>query len=299
MDYNKNNTIDLHIHSTASDGTFSPSEIVDMAVNLNLKAIAITDHDTIDGSKDAIAHGIPSCLQFLTGIEISASFPSSFSGSGSLHILGYAINLNDSVLNQTLEKLQRARNDRNPLIIKCLNKLGFDFSLDDVSEKHGGGQLGRPHIAKFMIEKGFVTSVQEAFDKYLGKDKPAYVSKYRLDCNEAIEIILGAGGVPVIAHPFLTKLDNHATVEDLIISLKSMGLMGVEVYYSEHPSDITTLYADIAKRYDLLMTGGSDFHGSLKPDIKMGSGKNNLSIPYKLYDDLIKKNRSNMKFSGI
>jgi predicted metal-dependent phosphoesterase TrpH len=287
LDYDKHLRIDLHIHSTASDGTYSPSEILTMAQDLNLGAISITDHDTIDGSKEALNNGIPSSIKFLTGLEISASPPPSFPCSGSFHILGYSIRLDDSVLNQTLTVLQEARKNRNPGIVKLLNALGFNFSLREVRNEAGDCQLGRPHIASFMVKKGFVKSINEAFDKYLGKGKPAYVDKYRIDCASAIEIILGAGGIPVLAHPFLLKPISDKPFEELITTLKSMGLKGIEVYYPEHPPDFIAYYAGIAERYGLLMTGGTDFHGSIKPDIKIGLGKGDFFIPYVLYEKLI------------
>jgi predicted metal-dependent phosphoesterase TrpH len=276
--------IDLHIHSTASDGTLSPSEIISLAHSLNLGAIAITDHDTIDGSKEALALGIPPSLKFLTGVEISASFDPSFPCTGSFHMLGYSIRLDDPVLNQALDQLQDARKNRNPRIVKRLNNLGINLSLKDVED-----EFGRPHIAQIMVKKGFVKTINEAFDKYLGTGKPAYVDKYRLGCKRAIEIILGAGGIPVLAHPFFLDIENKDRFEDLIVNLKEIGLKGIEVYYSEHSPDLTAFYAEVANRYGLLMTGGSDFHGSIKPDIKMGSGKGDLFIPYSLYEKLINR----------
>ncbi len=287
MVYNKHVRIDLHIHSTASDGTLSPSEILSLASNLNLGAIAITDHDTIDGSREAIAQGIPPSIKFLTGVEISAIPPPSFTCSGSFHILGYSIRIDDPVLNQTLGRLQDARRSRNPRIVDNLNKLGMDISFSDLIDEFGDKQLGRPHIAQIMIKKGFVGSINEAFDKYLARGKPAYVDKYRIDCKGAIEIILGAGGIPVLAHPFLLKLEKDVLFEELIITLKEMGLMGMEVYYPEHSRELVADYVEIADRHGLLITGGSDFHGSIKPDINMGSGKGDLFVPYELYERLI------------
>ena len=288
MAYSEHVRIDLHIHSTASDGTLSPSEIISLAHSLNLGAIAITDHDTIDGSKEALALGIPPSLKFLTGVEISASFDPSFPCTGSFHMLGYSMRLDDPVLNQALDQLQDARKNRNPRIVERLNNLGIDISLKDVANEFGEGQLGRPHIAQIMVKKGFVKSINEAFDKYLGTDRPAYVDKYRFDCARAIEIILAAGGIPVLAHPFFLDIKNKDRFEDLIVKLKEIGLKGIEVYYSEHSPDLTAFYAEIANRYGLLMTGGSDFHGSVKPDIQMGSGRGDLFVPYRLYENLVR-----------
>ncbi len=287
MGYNQHVKIDLHIHSTASDGSLSPLEILAMAQKLNLGAIAITDHDTINGSKDALAFGIPPYVKFLTGIEISASPPPSFHCPGSFHVLGYAINIDDPVLNHTLALLQESRKNRNPKIIELLNRMGFELTLNEVRNEVGECQIGRPHIACLMVKKGFAQSIDEAFAKYLSKGKPAYVDKYRIDGARAIEIILGAGGIPVLAHPFLLQIKNDAVLENLIITLTEMGLKGIEVYYPEHTPERIACYTEIANRHGLLITGGTDFHGPIKPEIRMGSGKGNLFIPYALYEKLI------------
>jgi len=279
--------IDLHIHSTASDGTLSPAEILKLAQKLKLKAIAITDHDTIDGSKEALQIGIPPSINFLTGVEISASSPPSISYAGSFHILGYSIKLDDPQLNTTLAVLQQARKYRNPKIVKHLNDMGFEFSLEDVASEIGNGQLGRPHIARYMLKRGFVKSIDEAFRKYIAQGKPAYVDKYRVDCERAIEIILEAGGIPVLAHPILLNFDKKKTI-DLFALLKDMGLKGVEVYYPENSPDMTTFYIELAQRYGLLKTGGTDFHGSLKPDIQMGSGRGDFFVPYEVYKKIVR-----------
>lgn len=279
--------IDLHIHSTASDGSLSPIEILNLAKDLNLGAIAITDHDTIDGAKDAIACGIPPSLKFLTGVEISAEPPPSFPFSGSLHILGYAIDLNDTFLNQTLSVLQESRKNRNPRILELLSNLGIELTLDEVRNKVGDCQLGRPHIAQLMVAKGYVKSVDEAFKQYLGNGKAAYVDKYRIECARAIEIIINAGGIPVLAHPYLIPMKSEKMLEALIVSLKEMGLKGIESYYPEHPPNLIRRYNEMAKGYNLLITGGTDFHGSIKPEIQMGSGAGDLYIPYRIYENLI------------
>ncbi|MBL0700686.1 MAG: PHP domain-containing protein [Desulfosarcina sp.] len=287
MDCNNGN-IDLHIHSTASDGTLTPVEILAMARSLKLAAIAITDHDTIDGAKELLANGIPSDIQFLTGVEISASWPSNFPRTGSLHILGYGIKLNDHLLNQTLDALQKARKNRNPQIIKRLNSFGLDISMDDIIQEAGtDGQIGRPHIAQVMIKKGFAASINEVFEAYLGTGRPAYVDKYRVECSRAIEIICASGGIPVLAHPVLMQMESREHLEKFVVTLTEMGLKGIEVYYPEHTPENTAFYQTIAKKNGLMMTGGSDFHGSLKPTIKMGSGKGSLSVPYSLFEKLI------------
>jgi predicted metal-dependent phosphoesterase TrpH len=287
LDCNHHLGIDLHIHSTASDGSFTPAEILDHAQKLNLAAIAITDHDSIDGSRQALRIGIPPSFNFLTGVEISAAHPPFFPGSGSFHILGYDIHLDNRDLNQALSKLQDARKNRNPAILKRLNKLGFQISLEEVNQEVGEGQLGRPHIAYAMVKKGFVASIDEAFDKYLGTSGPAYVDKYRIECEHAINIIRAAGGVPVLAHPALLNIENNQKLDALLQNLMKIGLAGIEVYYPGHSPQQIRQYTELAGKYGLLMTGGTDFHGTITPQIKMGSGKGSLFIPYLLYEKLL------------
>jgi predicted metal-dependent phosphoesterase TrpH len=274
LEYKNRLRIDLHIHSTASDGSLTPADIIDHAQKLNLAAIAITDHDSVDGSKEALQIGIPPSLHFLTGVEISAAHPPFFPGSGSFHILGYAIHLDNRDLNQALSKLQDARKNRNPEILKRLNKLGFRISLEEVNQEVGEGQLGRPHIAYAMLKKGFVASINEAFDKYLGNAGPAYVDKDRIECEQAINIIRAAGGVPVLAHPALLNIDNDQNL-DALRQIRQ--------------------YTELAEKYGLLMTGGTDFHGSITPDTKMGSGNGDLFVPYTLYKELINANKRSFR----
>ncbi|MFH1102143.1 MAG: PHP domain-containing protein [Pseudomonadota bacterium] len=288
MDYESHGNIDLHIHTTASDGTYSAGEILDLAQQLGLYAFSITDHDTIAGVKEALRIGIPSSIRFLTGVEISAAPPENFSFSSSFHILGYAIDIDHRELNQSLTLLQKARKNRNPRILQKLLELGIPISMEEITKEADGGQMGRPHIAQVMVKKGIVQSIDDAFDQFLGKGKPAYVDKFRISCQEAVLLIRSAGGIPVLAHPSLLNIPDDI-LEELVVTLKFMGIEGIEVYYPEHSQERIDHYANLARHYDLLITGGTDFHGELKPDIRMGSGKGNLRIPHLLYEKIAEK----------
>jgi 3',5'-nucleoside bisphosphate phosphatase len=279
--------IDLHIHSTASDGTLTPSEILELAKNLHLGAISLTDHDALDGNKDILKRGVPGSIGFLTGIEISALPPPFFPVSGSFHILGYGIDIEDKALNQALIPLQDARKNRNPKIIQKLNALGIKVDLDHVKHFSGNCRLGRPHIAKYLVHKGFAGSIDEAFDKYLAKGKAAYIEKFMISCQEAMTLILNAGGLPVLAHPYLLHFGKGFGLEELIGKLKSMGLKGIEIYYPEHPPESVRFYAQIARKHHLIVTGGTDFHGDITPEIQLGSGHGDLFVPYEIYENII------------
>jgi predicted metal-dependent phosphoesterase TrpH len=280
--------IDLHIHTSASDGTCSPGEILHLAHALKLRAIAITDHDTLEGVKAALVEGIPPDLGFLTGVEVSAAPPPELPVPATVHILGYDIDVNHFELNRTLFLLQNARRDRNPKILEKLRRLRMAVSLDEIREAAAGGQVGRPHIAQVLVKKNCAASIDDAFDRYLGRGKPAYVDKFRIGCAEAVALIRKAGGLPVLAHPVLLNLDD-TRLEKFIGHLKTHGLGGVEIYYPEHTFAQTVWYARLARRYGLLMTGGTDFHGDLKPEIRLGCGKGNLAVPVSLFEEIIKR----------
>ncbi len=279
--------IDLHIHSSASDGSFSPAEILEAVNELNLGAFSITDHDTIDGNRDVLLSGTPESINFLSGVEISSYPPESFYSSGSFHILGYGIDIEDLALNDSLEKFRRAREDRNPKIISRLNNAGVDISINEVIQEAGGGLVGRPHIAKLLLKKGYVVSIKDAFNKYLAKGQLAFVDKYRIDCENAIKLIRNAGGIPVLAHP--DTLDMKASeIEKLLKEMMYFGLLGLEAYYANHSPEQTEKYCQLADKLGLLITGGSDFHGSFKDGVDLGTGNGDLSVPYHLYETLIK-----------
>jgi len=286
LDYKVNIGIDLHIHSTASDGTLTPSEIITMAQEFGLGAIAITDHDTLAGSKEALGLTIPASIEFVTGVEISVAPIEPFNFVGSYHILGYFIHVDDPPLNQALNKLHQFRQERNHKIIQRLNRMDIPITMNNIEEKVSTGEVGRPHIAKALLENNIVHSIDEAFEQYLGTGKPAYVDKQRLSCQKAIQIITEAGGIPVLAHPGLLNLEQESDLESLIVSLKEKGLKGVEVYYPEHSDQQIQELLRIATSQGLLVSGGTDFHGELKPELKMGSGYGSLHIPYHLFDNL-------------
>ena len=287
MDFDPVACVDLHIHSTASDGTLTPPEIINLASGLKLGAISITDHDTLDGSRQAIAAGIPDSLGFLTGVEISAQRPAIFPGKGSCHILGYRIDLENQALNAALQNLQAARKNRNPKILERLRDLGINLSMEAVKAAAGQeGQIGRPHIAQVMLDKGVVPTYNAAFDDYLATGKPAYVDKDRVDCQQAIDLIRAAGGIPVLAHPVLLGTPQGRLDDIMIESLKEMGLMGIEVLYPEHAPDLQAHYRNLAGRHGLLISGGTDFHGEFKPGIQLGTGKGDLCVPLELFHAL-------------
>jgi len=274
--------IDLHTHSTASDGTMTPSELIEYAMEKNLAAIAITDHDTVEGVQQVIRnHAVNPYIEVIPGIEISVEY------EGEMHILGYYIDVEHPLLNQTLERLREFRNRRNPKILEKLNQMGFSITLDEVAAKANGEIIGRPHIAAVMQEKGFVSSINEAFEKYLDVGKPAYVSRQRLTPREGIKLIKDAGGIAVLAHPvYLEK--KGVEFEELLKRLIDDGLDGMECYYATYSKMEQDQYLALAAKYNLLVTGGSDFHGRNKPDIDLGTGYGDLKIPYYLLEKIKK-----------
>jgi predicted metal-dependent phosphoesterase TrpH len=278
--------IDLHIHSTASDGSLTPAEIIAHARQQHLAAIAITDHDTTAGVDAIMARGLPSDLQFISGVEISAAAPQSFPCQGSLHLLGYGINPDDRHLQDALKRLQNARRDRNPRIIARLNHLGIGITLADLEAAAADVQIGRPHIANWLINNGVVNNFDEAFERYLGVGRPGYVDKYRIGCAAAIQLIRNAGGAPVLAHPALIAPRGAWRLEELVAALKTAGLVGLEAYYPEHTAMQTQTYLTWTKQYNLVATGGTDYHGHMRPGVDMGIAGGDFNVPYQCFTAL-------------
>ncbi len=257
-----------------------------LAHKRGVRAISVTDHDTIDGLKELLQIPPGSGPEWVSGVEISCEPPLPFRQLGSIHLLGYGFSIYDRQINQVLEKAQQARHSRNPKIIDKLNGLGIDITLDEVERRFGAGQTGRPHIAEMLREKGVVQTFDEAFDKYLAKGKPAYVNKYKISCEMAITIIRNAGGLPVLAHPGLLEIEDAQDLESFVDILSGYGLEGMEVYYTDHDDATTAMLLELAQKKDLLITGGSDFHGSFNLGVEMGTGTGNLNIGYDVFRDL-------------
>jgi predicted metal-dependent phosphoesterase TrpH len=272
---------DLHSHTTVSDGTLTPEELVEKAVAESFQSIAITDHDNIGGIKRAQKAAENSDLEIIPGVEISVEY-----GPGTMHMCGYFLDTDNEYLNDRLNFVQEARRQRNPKIVQKLKDAGFEITMAEIENVAGSKQIGRPHFATVMFEKGYVKSKQEAFDEYLDKSAPCYVNKERLSLEDSVEAIKTAGGIPVLAHPISLKLNNEREYRNMFVHLKQMGVMGIEAFTSRQTDEENEMFYQMAKDLNLLTTGGSDFHGANKPNVKLGHFGANVSIDFPM---LIKK----------
>jgi predicted metal-dependent phosphoesterase TrpH len=265
-------TIDLHIHSTISDGTMSPSEIVAFAAQKGISAISITDHDSVDGVGEAIDTGNILGVEVISGVELSVRYK-----NNSTHLLGYLFDHNSAALQQSLGLLQEGRITRNREIICRLNNLGIPVHYPELLKIAGPGECGRPHIAQLLLHKKVVRTMDEAFESYLGHGAKAYVPRFIYDAAEAIALFKDAGGLSVLAHPVqLGKTVD--SFQDLLLDLVDMGLDGIEAYYPSHSRQFRKQLMVFAEQHGLLLTGGSDFHGSIRPGTTLAGGKN-VSVP--------------------
>ena len=244
--------VDLHVHSTASDGKLIPEAIVRKAAELGLRVISLTDHDSIAGIVPALkaVKAFPG-LTFIPGVEISTDL-----ADGEVHILGYFIDYTDPALEKSLEKFRDSRFGRGRGMVEKLAALGIDIDWARVQEIAGDGAIGRPHIARAMLEKGYITTFEEAFDKYIGHGGPAYVEREKMTPEEAVALIVRSKGLPVLAHPFTVK-----DPEAMVRQLKPAGLVGIEAYYKDNTAAETKATLNLAKKYGLIATGGTDYHG--------------------------------------
>lgn len=256
--------VDLHIHSTASDGTFSPRQIVEMAVQKKLKAIALTDHDNIDGLKEAQYYANLHNLEFVDGIEFSCS-----SFGNEVHILGYFLNLEDKIFINRIQELLKSRDVRNEKIIEKLNKNGIMINIEDVKRESDGNILGRVHFANALIRKNYCKNIDEAFEKFLGKNGLAYEPRINCSPEIVVQYLKENGAFSSLAHPkFVSKDENF--ILDLIKKLKKYGLNGIEAEYSSFSPEEKRKYKSWAKKFDLIITGGSDFHGDNREYLSLG-----------------------------
>lgn len=274
--------IDLHTHSNKSDGSMTPAQLVRHAKEAGLAAISLTDHDCIDGVREALGEGEKIGLEVVPGIEFSAK------SETETHILGYYIDIENTDVLNALEEIKHIRTERMAETSRLLKKLGFDVSVEEVLKIAPGGIVGRAHFAKVMAEKGYVSSVKEGFESYLASGKPAYSDRQHLTAGEAVRLIKQAGGLAFAAHLHLMRKPD-AELYTFIRELKEEGLDGVEGYYTEYTPEMQENYQSLAKNLGLLISGGTDFHAQMKPHIRIGTGFGNLKIPYSVLKEIQEK----------
>ena len=276
--------IDLHVHSTASDGTFSPSELIDMAEKLDLAAIALTDHDTVSGLAEFLKRAETSSVNAVPGVEVAVSW-----NYREPHILGLWVRDDCPELNSLLEEIRDNRHKRNDKIIEKLAENGYNITVDEIKEIGKGESIGRPHIAATLVKKGYFKTVKDVFSSCLARGGTGYVGRVLPDPKTAIEAIHKAGGMAFWAHPVHRHNSNTRDLFSNLKYLKSLGLDGVEAYYSQFSQGQHETLMKYAKELNMAVCGGSDFHGTNQPDVVLGKGRGSLSIPESVYDDLNKK----------
>lgn len=277
--------VDLHAHTTTSDGTLTPDELVAHAAKAGLRAVAVTDHDHVGGIAPAREAARDHDVEVVPGIEFSVDH-----GERSFHLLGYAFDPGDTALAEAVGEVQDYRAQRNPRMIGKLNDEGVDVTLEEVEEYAAGDLVGRPHMARALVDRGVVDSVQEAFDEYLGEGARAYLPKKRLPSREAIDLLHGAGGVAVMAHP--VTVGEADAVAGILEELDEAGLDGLEVVHNKHGPRDRARFARMADERGLVPTGGSDFHGENKPDVELATGRGgNVDVRYSTLEALRERAR--------
>jgi predicted metal-dependent phosphoesterase TrpH len=278
--------IDLHTHTTESDGTYSPAELIRAAVDAGLDALAITDHDTFSGFEKAKPFAESAGLPVYRGIELSTALGQP--KERAVHLLGYFFKSDPAPeFTEWIQKMQAARRDRNVRLAAKLQSLGCDVRIEEVNAL-GRSLAGRPHFAKLLVQKGYAKTTREAFDKYLDESAAAYVEREEPSVEEAIRRINEGGGLSTVAHPVRLGKRDHAEEEKLLAHLRDAGLQAIEVYHSDHNASDQARYRAIAEKYGLKITGGSDFHGANKPDVRLGTGyHNNINVSKSLLERLL------------
>lgn len=273
--------IDLHTHSSYSDGSDTPAELFENASRMRISALALTDHDTLAGISEARAASAATGIELIPGTELSLAY-----SKGGMHLIVLWLEPGIGPLQDRLAGLEEGRTDRNARIVDRLNQLGLSMDLDEVLAEGGNGTVGRPHIAAVMMRRGHVESMAQAFDEYLSSGRPAYVSRDQLSPQEAIQLARASGGVPVLAHPHTLAIENRFEMADLLHELVAYGLVGLECHYGNYPADGRAGMVALAKRFGLLPSGGSDYHGTYKADVPLGIGRAGIAVPDAILDDL-------------
>lgn len=271
--------IDLHTHSNRSDGQHHPAELVGLAARAGLSAVALTDHDTMEGLEEALAAGREHAIEVIPGIELSVT-----DGLRQLHLLGLWVRPGAEGFQAALSALRHSRHERNRVIVDKLRVQGITIDYQEVLQR-AQGAVGRPHIAQVLLERGTVRTMEEAFKKYLGKQGRAYAPKRELPMEEAVARLQAEGATVLLAHPYLLGETGKA-MEALVGRYRDMGVDGLEAYYTEHSTLRTHEYLEMARRLDMVVGGGSDFHGKVKPQVRLGVGKGKLHVPAKVLEDL-------------
>jgi hypothetical protein len=273
--------VDLHTHSTASDGSDPPAGLVDLAVKAGLASLALTDHDTQQGIDEAVAAAAGTDLELIPGVELSLNYE-----RGGMHLVVLWLASGDGPLQDRLAALRAGRDVRNLEIVQRLTEVGLPLTIEEIEAEAGGGSVGRPHIAAVMVAHGYVPDIRAAFDLWLGSGKPGYVGRDRLYPEEAIALARESGGVPVLAHPHTLGITTATEMADLLTRMKRAGLVGLEALYGAYRRHERDGYADLARRFGLIPSGGSDYHGSYKPGLMLGAGYGDLVVPGTLLDQL-------------
>lgn len=273
--------IDLHVHSNRSDGSDSPAELVHLAEKSGLKAFALTDHDTIEGIREALWASQESTVQVIAGIELSCEYQGQ-----DIHILGFHVDIDCAPFLKRLEELRQERENRNKEMIRKMEAYGLPINEEGLARRYPDAVITRAHFAEYLMEQGAVSCVQEAFERYIGAGKPCYLPKKRISCKEAVSDILLGKGHPVLAHPMQYRLSDSG-LRTLLGELKGFGLEGIEAVYSTHTQAQERYLRSLAKEYGLHITGGSDYHGTKKPDISLGRGRGSLYVHPDVMDWLL------------
>lgn len=274
--------VDLHVHSRASDGTFTAAELVDYACKKQLAAFALTDHDTVDGLSSALTCARGKDIEVIPGIELSTEY-----NGRDIHIIGLFIRYEEPEFLKHLQEFCSSRDIRNEKMAARLTEAGFPLTTDELTAAFPGAVITRAHFARLMLEKGYIRNLKDAFENYIGDTCPYFVPREKVSPADGVRLIRAAGGVPILAHPMLYHM-NEAGLSELLVPLKEAGLIGIEALYSTYSAADESLVRRLARRHDLLLSGGSDFHGSNKPGLDLGTGYGGLRVPETILEELRK-----------